>query len=91
LVLTSEWQFYSWGPILPVTEVPSLVDKDGHFFPSKPSFLAARPKLVEVEKELRAQIELALKKGVNISHLSTHMYAAKFTPELKAVVKKLAA
>ena len=91
LVLTSEWRFYSWGPILPVTEVPSLVDTDGHFFPSKHSFLAARPKLAEVEKELRAQIELALKKGVNISHLSSHMRAAKFTPELKAITKKLSA
>ncbi len=89
LVLTSEWQFYSWGPILPVTDVPSLVDNEGHFFPSKRSFSAARPKLAEVEKELRAQIELALKKGLNISHLSTHMYAAKFTPELKAITKKL--
>lgn len=91
LVLTSEWLFYSWGPVLPVAEVPSLVDNDGHFFPSKPYFLAARPKLAEVEKELRAQIELALKKGVNISHLSNHMHVAKFSPKLKAIVKKLAA
>ncbi|MDH5685202.1 MAG: polysaccharide deacetylase family protein [Hadesarchaea archaeon] len=91
LVLTSEWQFYSCGPILSVTEVPSLVDNEGHFFPSKRSFLAARPKPAEVEKELRAQIEKALKKGLNISHLSTHMFAAKFTPKLKAITKKLSA
>jgi predicted glycoside hydrolase/deacetylase ChbG (UPF0249 family) len=56
-----------------------------------PRFIAAKPKLSEVEKELRAQIELALKKGLNISHLSSHMYAAVYTPELKAIVKKLAA
>lgn len=89
LVLTSEWRLYSWGPVLPVAEVPSLVDDDGHFFPSMSSFLAARPKLVEVEKEFRAQIGLALKKGVNISHLSSHMFVATSTPKLKAVVKKL--
>ncbi len=91
LVLTSEWQLYSWGPVLPASEVPSLVDKDGHFFSSKRSFLAARPKPAEVEKELRAQIELALKKGLNVSHLSSHMFATKFTPKLKMITKKLSA
>jgi len=91
LVLTSEWRFYSWGPVLPASEVPSLVDDDGNFFPSVSSFLAAKPKPDEVEKELRAQIELALKKGLKISHLSSHMFAATSTPEFKAIVEKLAA
>ena len=90
LVLTSEWQFYSWKPVLPITEVPSLVNDDGYFFPSTSSFLAAKPKLAEIERELRAQIELVLKKGVTISHLSAHMFTATSTPKLKAIAKKLA-
>ena len=66
LTLTSEWENFKWGPL---TESPSLVDKQGHFypmtsqrsdFPPNTGFLQANPKLEEVERELRAQIELAL-------------------------------
>ncbi|MFC1597153.1 ChbG/HpnK family deacetylase [Planctomycetota bacterium] len=31
LTLTSEWENCKWGP---VTEAPSLVDRQGHFFPT---------------------------------------------------------
>ena len=30
LTLTSEWENYKWGPL---TQAPSLVDEQGHFFP----------------------------------------------------------
>jgi predicted glycoside hydrolase/deacetylase ChbG (UPF0249 family) len=103
LTLTSEWDHYKWKPVLPVTEVPSLVDKDGYFFSrtmanpvydkfySSPySFLEAKPKLSEVEKELRAQIEIAISKIPNITHLSCHMGTAIATAELKSLVRKLA-
>jgi chitin disaccharide deacetylase len=95
LTLTSEWQFYKWGP---VTHAPSLVDSHGHFFPSttqrpdfppNTGFLEARPKLDEVEKELRAQIELAVADIPNVSHLSSHMNTPVATPELLAIVEKL--
>ncbi|MGB2808206.1 MAG: ChbG/HpnK family deacetylase [Sedimentisphaerales bacterium] len=95
LTLTSEWENYKWGPL---TKAPSLVDADGYFypmtrqrgnFPANTGFLEGNPKLQEVEKELRAQIELAIKHVDNISHLSCHMGTATATPELKALVKKL--
>ncbi len=95
LTLTSEWEFYKWGPL---TEAPSLVDKQGHFnpmtsqradFPRDTGFLQAGYKLQEVEKELRAQIELALEKLPNVSHLSAHMGTATCTPELRALVQRL--
>ena len=95
LTLTSEWEFYKWGPI---TEAPSLVDEQGHFypmtsqrsnFPPNTGFLEAKPKIDEIEKELRAQIELATKKIPNVSHLSCHMGTAVSTPELRALVQKL--
>jgi len=95
LTLTSEWEFYKWGPI---TEAPSLVDEQGHFypmtsqrsnFPPNTGFLEAKPKIEEVEKELRAQIELATKNIPNVSHLTCHMGTAVSTPELRASVQKL--
>ncbi len=96
LTLTSEWQNCKWGPI---TQAPSLVDRQGHFFPatsqrkdSPPNtgFLQAGPKLEEVERELRAQIELAIDSIPNVTHLSCHMGTASATPELEALVEKLA-
>ena len=95
LVLTSEWEFYRWGPL---TRAPSLVDKEGHFFPAtrqrrdfppNTGFLQANPKIEEVEKELRAQIELAMEKIPNVSHLTCHMGTANSTPELRALVTRL--
>jgi predicted glycoside hydrolase/deacetylase ChbG (UPF0249 family) len=59
-------------------------------FPPNTGFLQARPKLEEVERELRAQIELAVDKIPNVTHLSCHMGTASCTPELKALVEKLA-
>ena len=95
LTLTSEWENCKWGPI---TQAPSLVDEQGHFFPTtrqrsdfppNTGFLEAKPKLDEVEKELRAQIELAVKEIPQVSHLSSHMGTPTSTPELKALVKRL--
>jgi predicted glycoside hydrolase/deacetylase ChbG (UPF0249 family) len=97
LTLTSEWDNCKWGP---VTEAPSLVDGQGHFFPTtrqrtdfppNTGFLEAGPKIEEVQRELRAQIELALEKIPNVTHLSCHMYTATATPELRALVEELAA
>ena len=96
LTLTSEWENCKWGPI---THAPSLVDEQGNFypttrqrsdFPPNTGFLEAKPKLEEVEKELRAQIELAVKKIPRVSHLTSHMGTPTSTPELKALVRKLA-
>jgi predicted glycoside hydrolase/deacetylase ChbG (UPF0249 family) len=47
-------------------------------------------KIDEVEKELRAQIELAQKMIPQVSHLSSHMNTPTATPQLNALVQKLA-
>jgi predicted glycoside hydrolase/deacetylase ChbG (UPF0249 family) len=96
LTLTSEWENYKWGPI---TQAPSLVDEQGHFFPMtsqrpdfppQTGFLESKWKIAEVEKELRAQIELAKKMIPQVSHLSSHMNTPTATPRLNALVQKLA-
>ncbi len=96
LTLTSEWENYKWGPL---TQAPSLVDAQGNFypmtsqrpdFPPKTGFLECGWKIEEVEKELRAQIELAKKMIPQVSHLSSHMNTPTATPQLNALVQKLA-
>src|SRR5215831_12883389 len=97
LALTSEWERVKWRPL---THSPSLVDADGYFrpmtsqrpdFPPDTGFIDAKPKPEEVERELRAQIEMARRHlGKRVSHVSTHMGAAVATPELRAITEKLA-
>lgn len=97
LTLTSEWEKVKWGPITPA---PSLVDRQGNFYPTTSrrkdspdnmGFLQAEPKLEEVERELRAQIEIAVEKIEHVTHLSCHMGTATCTPELHGLVQRLAA
>jgi hypothetical protein len=89
LSLNGEWRDYRWKPVLPVTEVPSLVDEDGYFYQTEEAFLAANPSLEEVEKELRAQVDLALKRNIDIQYVDTHMGTARATPELHDIVKRI--
>lgn len=90
LTLNAEWKNYRWGPVAGVSAVPSLVDSVGYFFPSRALFFANNPKLEEVETELRAQIEKAIKAGLNISYLDYHMGTAVDNPEMRKIVEKLA-
>lgn len=72
LCLMGEWIGYRWRPVLPWDKVSSLVDKDGFLFQTPSELKANNPKLDEMEAELRAQIELALKKGINVQYLDSH-------------------
>jgi len=95
LCLTSEWEKVKWRPL---TASPSLVDKDGYFFPMTrqrkdfppgTGLYDANPNPEEIERELRAQIELLKRHVPRLSHASAHMGAATATPEARAVTEKL--
>lgn len=90
LALNAEWKEYKWGPVAPVSEVPSLVDAYGKFFGTRQKLMDHRPEPAEVEKELRAQIDLAFRKGLNVSYVDYHMGAAMSTAEFQQIVEKLA-
>lgn len=90
LTLNSEWKELRWGPILGGASVPSLVDSLGYFFPSRATLMAHQPKLAEVERELRAQIQRALDAGLKPQYVDYHMGAAVGTLEFRAIVEKLA-
>lgn len=95
LTLTSEWERCKWRPL---TYAPSLVDSNGFFypmnsqrkdFPPNTGFLEAQPKVEEVERELRAQIELLRRHIPRVSHVSMHMGTAGCTPQLRQVTERL--
>src|SRR5215471_18481993 len=54
-----------------------------------PWFLDAVRRLQEIERELRAQIELLKRHVPRLSHASAHMGAATATPEARAITEKL--
>ncbi len=91
LTLNAEWKQYRWGPVSGARTVSSLVDSLGLFFPSRGALFANNPKLTEIETELRAQIDKALRAGLKIDYLDYHMGAAVQTLETRAIVEKLAA
>lgn len=95
LALSSEWDHVKWRPL---SDCPSLRDADGYFWPmiypnkNYPgrALVENSWKIEDIEKEFRAQIELALKKIPRISHLSSHMGCAELGGAVKALTKKLA-
>jgi len=88
LTLTCEWENYKFGPVLPVSEVSSLVDQNGYFYKTRKDF-KNNAKLSEIKKELTAQIERALQFGIQPTHLDSHMCSVGVTPEILESYKEL--
>jgi len=90
LTLNSEWKNYRWGPVLGRTAVPSLVDADGYFFQTAEALHRNNPNLKELESELRAQIDRALRSGLKIDYVDYHMGTAVRYPEFREITERLA-
>lgn len=88
LTLTAEWNFYKWSPVAYRQEVPGLVNKNGFFFSSVDSVIKSS-NAIEVEKELRAQIEKAKQASIDITHLDSHMGTLYSNKEYLQVLLKL--
>jgi chitin disaccharide deacetylase len=95
LVVTSEWNDIKWRPL---TCCPSLVDKDGYFFPmiwQRPDFPAGTAlkdapwKIEEIEQEFRAQIQMARRYVPRVSHMDCHMGCESCSPEIASLVARL--
>lgn len=92
--ITSEWDNVKWRPL---TDCQSLKNEDGYFYPmlfknkNYPGQAVTDHtyKIADIEKELRAQIELAVKYIPRLSHVSGHMGSTAFTPEVKAMAEKI--
>jgi chitin disaccharide deacetylase len=94
LAITSEWDNVKWRPL---SDCPSLKDPDGYFYPmiwpnkNYPGLAVKENpwKLEDIEKEFRAQIEVALKKIPRISHVSAHMGCSRIDESVVALTKRL--
>jgi len=89
LTLTSEWKRYKWGPVLGRTAVPSLVDELGYFYADVQS-VYRHAKLDEVEREVRAQVDRALKAGIDVTHVDSHMGTLQYDPKYHELYIKIA-
>ena len=87
--LNAEWKYYKCGGVLPSCDIPSLLNKEGKFYPDLQQVaLHARPE--EVEKELRAQIDRAIAQGIRPTHLDSHMGSMYVSPAIFRVAVKVA-
>ena len=89
LTHTSEWKRYKWGPVTDRTETSGLADANGYFWPGIEEVYAnTTPETVEAEA--RAQIEMALKAGIDVTHLDSHMGTMQYDPRFHVPYLKLA-
>ncbi|MBX3241608.1 MAG: polysaccharide deacetylase family protein [Chitinophagaceae bacterium] len=95
LAITSEWDNVKWRPL---SDCPTLKDADGYFYPMVwtnkdypgQAIRDHQWSIEDIEKEFRAQIELALKKIPRISHISGHMGCTNINDSVKVLSDKLA-
>jgi hypothetical protein len=73
LTLTSEWERYRWGPLAHRNSDDGLVDQDGFFFRNQSQWV--RPDASAAVAEMRAQIDRAVRTGMEVTHLDCHMFA----------------
>jgi predicted glycoside hydrolase/deacetylase ChbG (UPF0249 family) len=88
LTLTSEWKYFKWGPVTLSEQVKGLADDKGFFYDNVESVIK-NAKAQEVEKELRSQIDMAIKAGINPTHFDAHMATVFSTPDYLQVFIKL--
>lgn len=95
LAITSEWDNIKWRP---VSDCPSIKDANGYFYPMVvanknypgQSISENKWKIEDIEKEFRAQIEIAIKNIPHVSHLSSHMNCTGLSDEVRAMTRRLA-
>jgi len=71
--VTAEWDRIRWGPVLPQDQVPSLVDKNGHFFQTTRAVHDHGARLDEIMAELQAQLDRVRHLGFDIRYADMHM------------------
>lgn len=78
-------------PVLPPEDVPTLVDRRGRFlpFPAQLQRIGGGwARLAEVERELRAQFEVLIGRGVQPTHVDGHLHVHAY-PRVLSIVLRL--
>jgi hypothetical protein len=68
----------------------AVVDADGYFFSTSDALHRNNPDLRQVELELRAQIDRAVRSGLKIDYVDYHMGTVSRYPELREIAERLA-
>lgn len=89
LSLVGEWRGYRWRPVLPWDNVASLVDKDGFLYQFPHELWNHKPKIEDIDAELRGQINLALDKGLDIQYFDTHYMGSSSYPGLAGILERI--
>jgi hypothetical protein len=79
LDLNADWSSYRWRPVSGLQRGSGLTDPGGYLSSSQ-IYVAQHATPAEVEGEARAQIEMARRAGIPISHLDSHMRTMLVTP-----------
>jgi chitin disaccharide deacetylase len=79
-------------PVLPPSEVPSLIDKKTGSFPLNLTTFVRRLftgkiRTADIEAEAAAQIALLQGRGVQLTHVDTHKHTHMFPPVLRPVLR----
>ena len=69
ITLNNEFPGFGWGPVL--DDVPSLCDRDGNLWP-EPADTVRHAAPDEIRREMRAQLELLLDTGIEVTHIDSH-------------------
>ena len=73
-------------PVLSPEEIPTLVDDRGYFFDTREELDKANPAPADFEKEIRAQVDKAVRSGLHFVYMDYHMNP----PEIVAdIVRKI--
>jgi len=89
LTMVGEWQGYRLRPVLPYSEVNTLVDGNGFLNRSPDCFYSRTIDYDQLEREFMAQVDLVANRwGVDIGYLDWHYMGA--TPEYLQAMKNVA-
>jgi predicted glycoside hydrolase/deacetylase ChbG (UPF0249 family) len=91
LTLTRDGLGHRWAPVASAAHVPSLVDENGLLVTSAAApQLLAQARLEDVERELRAQIDLVARSRLTPTHLDWHVLADGGRPDFLDLTMALA-
>lgn len=87
ITMNAEWKYMRWDGVSPSSEIPSLINKHGYLHKEIVE-VQEGANIEEVDKEIRAQIDKALKSGIKVTHLDSHMGTLFYKPAfLKALIQ----
>lgn len=88
ITLNSQFLTFRWGPVAPRDQVPSLLDQFGYLYRATEE-IDQHDNAAEVELEVRAQVQAALRMGLRPTHLDDHMNTLESRKDFYAALVKV--